>query len=124
MNLVFLCQSFISYILCQNGQDSLAEPIWFHSQQGEPLWLRHYPPLLDKEKEQMDKVSEPKKHFGPGCFVLVMVVFPSGYKIMVKKIVSGSFLMKAPFEEVIVRVFQSYLFIETGDQKVVIKNSF
>ena len=35
-----------------------------------------------------------------------------------------SFLMWTPFEEVIVRVFQSYLFIETGDQKVVIKNSF
>ena len=97
----------------------------FHSQQGEPLWLRHYPPIAGQRKRTNGQsVRAKKKHFGPGCFVLVMVVFPSGYKIMVKKIVSGSFLMKAPFEEVIVRVFQSYLFIETGDQKVVIKNSF
>ena len=54
------------------------------------------------------KILPPNSHFGTldsRCFVSL-------------------FLMWTPFEEVIVRVFQSYLFIETGDQKVVIKNSF
>ena len=74
----------------QNGSGSLAEPILFHSQQGEPLWLRHYPPLLDKEKEQMDKVSEPKKALRTPMFCSINGYFPSGFRMMVKKIVSFS----------------------------------
>ena len=49
------------------------------------------PPIAGQRKRTNGQsVRAKKKDFGPVCFVVVMVVFPSGYKILVKKIVSFS----------------------------------